>query len=39
MTKIGKRTHLKYLCAEGRQLLRNADAVIDVIIIEDGSST
>ncbi|WP_423130131.1 SulP family inorganic anion transporter [Gaoshiqia sp. Z1-71] len=33
--KVGKKLHLKHLSADCRQLLYNADAIIDVNIIED----
>lgn len=33
--KVGKKVHLKHLSADCRQLLRNAEAIIDVNVIED----
>jgi SulP family sulfate permease len=33
--KVGKTVHLKHLSADCRQLIRNAEAVIDVNVIED----
>jgi len=33
--KVGKKVHLKHLSPDCRQLLRNADKIIDVNIIED----
>ncbi len=33
--KVGKKVHLKHLSADCRQLLKNADKIIDVNIIED----
>lgn len=33
--KVGKKLHLKHLSADCRQLLQNADKIIDVNIIED----
>ncbi|MBI1221168.1 MAG: STAS domain-containing protein [Bacteroidetes bacterium] len=33
--KLGKRVHLKHLSKDCRQLLNNADAIIDVNILED----
>lgn len=33
--KVGKKVHLRHLSADCRQLLKNADDIIDVNIIED----
>ena len=33
--KVNKKVHLRHLSADCRQLLQNADKVIDVNIIED----
>jgi SulP family sulfate permease len=33
--KLGKVVHLRHLSADCRQLLKNADEIIDVNIIED----
>ena len=33
--KVGKKIHLRHLSADCRQLLHNADDVIDINIIED----
>lgn len=33
--KVGKKVHLKHLSADCRQLLKNAEAIIDVNVIED----
>ena len=33
--KVGKRVHLKHLSADCRQLLQNADQIIDVNVLED----
>lgn len=33
--KVGKTVHLKHLSADCRQLLKNADAIIDVNVMED----
>ena len=33
--KVGKKIHLKYLSQDCRQLLQNAEKIIDVNIIED----
>ncbi|MDT8346957.1 MAG: SulP family inorganic anion transporter [Flavobacteriaceae bacterium] len=33
--KVGKKVHLKHLSADCRQLLKNAEAIIDVNVLED----
>ena len=33
--KLGKTVHLKHLSADCRKLLKNADKIIDVNVIED----
>ena len=34
-SKAGKKIHLKHLSPDCRQLLKNADSIIDVNVLED----
>ena len=33
--KVGKKIHLKHLCPDCKKLLKNAEAIIDVNVLED----
>ena len=35
--KVGKKVHLRFLSPDCQKLLKNADAIIDVNVIEDPS--